>query len=392
VTNINQKKLNAYIMAMYIFQFGFLQPIASLVNSQIPIAGFTILLFIALLLNNKFRIKTYVIIAFILISAYFLLSSLFLALNTASVLMLYLEFLIKGFSAFIVASITVDSNEIYKAFLNISVINFVSIAAYPISSFLDSMNYMRFGYAMVPSVIMFFYATIDSKFKNPLWVLFAISSLFLTLVYGSRGPIVVIFLFLLISFVFANVNRIKKILLVCISTILLFFIVNNNILLRIADYIYHDMGISTYSLTKIRVMLTKGIMASSSGRDVIYNKIVDLIQLNPYFGYGIGFININWDTTAHNIILQILIECGIFGLVLWLIIWVFCINKYAKMSLVKDKGLFRVTTLIIAIAFGRLLISSDMWLRPEYWFVLSLLLGFNYETKRNIPSRMLVYN
>lgn len=379
-------------MAMYIFQFGFLQPIASLVNSQIPIAGFTILLFIALLLNNKFRIKTYVIIAFILISAYFLLSSLFLALNTASVLMLYLEFLIKGFSAFIVASITVDSNEIYKAFLNISVINFVSIAAYPISSFLDSMNYMRFGYAMVPSVIMFFYATIDSKFKNPLWVLFAISSLFLTLVYGSRGPIVVIFLFLLISFVFANVNRIKKILLVCISTILLFFIVNNNILLRIADYIYHDMGISTYSLTKIRVMLTKGIMASSSGRDVIYNKIVDLIQLNPYFGYGIGFININWDTTAHNIILQILIECGIFGLVLWLIIWVFCINKYAKMSLVKDKGLFRVTTLIIAIAFGRLLISSDMWLRPEYWFVLSLLLGFNYETKRNIPSRMLVYN
>lgn len=392
MTNINQKKLNAYIMAMYIFQFGFLQPIASLVNSQIPIAGFTILLFIALLLNNKFRIKTYVIIAFILISAYFLLSSLFLALNTASVLMLYLEFLIKGFSAFIVASITVDSNEIYKAFLNISVINFVSIAAYPISSFLDSMNYMRFGYAMVPSVIMFFYATIDSKFKNPLWVLFAISSLFLTLVYGSRGPIVVIFLFLLISFVFANVNRIKKILLVCISTILLFFIVNNNILLRIADYIYHDMGISTYSLTKIRVMLTKGIMASSSGRDVIYNKIVDLIQLNPYFGYGIGFININWDTTAHNIILQILIECGIFGLVLWLIIWVFCINKYAKMSLVKDKGLFRVTTLIIAIAFGRLLISSDMWLRPEYWFVLSLLLGFNYETKRNIPSRMLVYN
>jgi hypothetical protein len=32
VISIDKEKLNAYIMAMYIFQFGFLQPLASIIN------------------------------------------------------------------------------------------------------------------------------------------------------------------------------------------------------------------------------------------------------------------------------------------------------------------------------------------------------------------------
>jgi len=282
VSEIYREKFNAYIMAMFIFQFGFLQPIASLVNSQIPIAGFSLLLLLALLLNNRFIIKGYVILTFLLVSVYFLVTSLVLTNNTQVIMLIYFEFLVKSFSAFIIGSLTVDDKVLYKSFLNVSIVNFASIAMFPIVGFLDSMNYMRFGYAMVPSVIMFFYAVYDSKFKNPIWVILAATSLFLSLVYGSRGPMVVIFMFLLAVFIFSNIKKIKKIASIIIGASLFFLAVSNNRLLKLIDYIYFDVGITTYALAKLRMMLISGLLESSSGRDVIYEKIFNAIRIQSY--------------------------------------------------------------------------------------------------------------
>ena len=153
--DINRNTINAYIMAMFVFQFGFLQPVASMVNSQLPIAGFTLMLLLAVLVNNKFKLKKYVLMTFLISGLTFLACSVFMPNLTKTVLQIYGEFLFKSFSAFVIASIPVDGRELYDAFLRFSIINFLAIVLFPFVNFLDSMNYMRFGYAMAPSVIMF---------------------------------------------------------------------------------------------------------------------------------------------------------------------------------------------------------------------------------------------
>ena len=134
---IKKTKINAYIIALYVFQFGLLQPIASLVNSQWPIAAFTLILLVIMFLYNGIRIKKYVIIALTLISIHFLLNTIIFKKNVTIISSIYLDFLLKGFSAFIVGSLLVRGEELGEAFLKISVLNFFAIVLVQFVSFLD---------------------------------------------------------------------------------------------------------------------------------------------------------------------------------------------------------------------------------------------------------------
>ncbi|MFY9504238.1 MAG: hypothetical protein WAQ32_04235, partial [Dethiobacteria bacterium] len=91
--DINRNTINAYIMAMFVFQFGFLQPVASMVNSQLPIAGFTLMLLLAVLVNNKFKLKKYVLMTFLISGLTFLACSVFMPNLTKTVLQIYGVFL-----------------------------------------------------------------------------------------------------------------------------------------------------------------------------------------------------------------------------------------------------------------------------------------------------------
>ena len=163
--------------------------------------------------------------------------------------------------------------------------------------------------------------------------------------------------------------------------IMAFLLVRSQLIIELLDYIYYQVGIKSYSLNKFRLMLSNGIVESSSGRDVIYLTIIDLIKDKPFIGYGIGIIQQIMDKTAHNMFLQIVVETGIIGLFIWGLIWMFCIKMLIGMKLNNDMGFYRVTILLLSIAFGRLLISSDIWLRPEYWFALSLCISYSLRSK-----------
>lgn len=389
---IGNSKINAYIMALYIFQFGLLQPIASIVNSQLPIAIFTVILVILMLLNNKWRIKKYVIVSFIIISVCFLLNALISENNPTIVLGIYFEFLLKSFSAFLIASLDTEENELYNAFLKIGILNFVAIGLFPFTGFLDSMNYMRFGYAMVPSIMIFIFALIKKEKPKGIFFLLTLLSLSLTIVYGNRGPLVALILFGLLIFIFSKqIKLITKFILLSISCMIVTVIIKYDLLIKFLDYIYFDLGIKSYTLEKIRMMILVGISESSSGRESIYSTLWYYIDESPLIGWGVGFSQIILGGTAHNIILQILLESGLLGLIIWGILWLYCLYKYIKITKLNKIGLFSIATIIIASSIGRLLVSSDMWLRPEFWFALSLLLAyrgieiknksFNYQPK-----------
>lgn len=365
-------------MALFIFQFGLLQPIASMVNSQSPIALFTLLLTIIALVVNKFQIKKYVIIILISISLIFLLNSI-LHSNLIDSLMLYIEFLAKGFSAIYIASLKVDEDHLLNAFTKLALFNFFAIFLYPFLDIFDSMNYMRFGYAMIPSLMMFFYAYKKSMKSTEkfIWLLLFVASIILTILYGSRGSVVVLTIFILLLTLFSNkVTGLKKIAIITtFSIFLLLLFLNTNLIGNLINFLNKNLGINSYALVKFEKMFNEGLRDSSSGRDVIYSNLFNLFKESPFFGQGIGSSQVHLGFTAHNILLQILVETGSIGLIIWFLIWLYLFGKYKLLTKFGDSSYFKISTLLIAASFGRLLVSSDMWLRPEYWFLISLLLN-----------------
>ena len=387
VKHIDKERINAYLMAMYFFQFGFLQPIASFANSQVPIAGFSLILVLVMLINNGFKVKKYVIITFLLTSAFLLVNSLVYLSNSGSILKIYGEFVLKGFSAFLIASVPVKTDELYTAFLRMSIVNFVAIFMFPFVGFLDSMNYMRFGYAMIPSALMFLCASYDSKFRNPTWIILAIVSLSLSIVFGSRGPIIVVALFIILLFLSSHgISLLRRVKWLFVSTIGIFVIIKYQLIAKLIDYIQFSSGVRSYSLSKIRMMMDSGLAASSSGRNSIYERILMLINENPVIGHGVGVTQSTINFTAHNIFLQILIESGFIGMIIWIVVWVFLARKYLEVRNAAQLKTHSIVTLIVAVSIGRLLVSSDMWLRPEYWFAMSMLLGFKHPGKIGVKT------
>lgn len=376
-------------MAMYVFQFGFLQPIASLVNSQVPVAVFTLILILVALFYNEFKFKRYVVIFSIVLNTFFLANAIVLSPHARKILAVYVEFLAKGLSAFIIASLPVDDEELYNSFLVISVVNFFAIGLYPFVSFLSSMNYMRFGYAMLPSVIMFAYALFDSKFRSVFWLAAFFLSSLLMLIYGSRGTIVTLLIYPVLIFVSSKtISAKKKLLFLVIVTTFTLMTIKFDLLTKGLDYLYFDMGIKTYSLAKLRMMTASGLAASSSGRDTIYKALVEIIRKSPAIGHGVGAAQryLGEGYTAHNIFLQILVETGIVGLICWSSVWFFCLIEYSRIGKARGIGFYRIVTMLGAISFGRLLVSSDMWLRPEYWFFTSMLIS-SYVGRNRIGSQ-----
>lgn len=366
-------------MALFIFQFGLMQPIAALVNTQTPVAAFTLLLVAIMLLNNNFKIKSYVIVGFLLVSIFYISNYLFFEQIREVLVVGYLMFITKGFSGFLFGSLDAKNNKIYKAFLSTAIINALLLSLYPFTSFMHNvMNYMRFGYAIIPSALMFWIAFICNKnYKKIIWFIVALFYSLLSIIYGPRGTIIVLILFFVLLFIFNQQLALnKKVLISIAGSMVIFLVIKMNILIQIIDFIQYNLGIRTYTISKIRMALNHGIIESSSGRDLIYESIWNHFLENPIFGNGVMYVQaMSGGGTAHNLILQILVETGILGLLIWLIIAFYLLYKYRNISKLSLDGLFGITTMVLSISVGRLLVSSDMWLRPEFWFVISLLIN-----------------
>ncbi|PID23863.1 O-antigen ligase [Sporosarcina sp. P7] len=373
-------RINAYIMALFIFQFGFLQPIASIVNSQWPIAVFTLSLLIFSVLKNGFKMKRYVLYTFVILTIYFFLNALVYQESSLIILAIYLGFVSKGFAGLILGSLDTDWKNLNNAFIKVAIFNFCMVAPFPFMNFLDSMNYMRFGYALIPSVLIFYMLALNKGKYKWFWTLLFATSFLLMSLYGSRGTFIAVLIFVLIVLVFnKKISVIKKVSTLVIIGLIVYIIGKFNFISRVVDFLYFDMGIKSYSLAKLRLTLDTSLLEASSGRDGIYSSLMTLISKNPVYGYGIGYAQKTLDFTAHNIFLQVLLESGIVGLIIWSLIWVYCIKKVIAINNNFKVEYFRLVALLIALALGRLLVSSDVWLRPEYWFTISLLINFKSE-------------
>lgn len=389
---LNSRTINSILVGAFVFQFGFMQAVAAIFRSQLPVAVFSLLLLFLAFYVNYQKINIRVIYALLLITLYFFLEMIFRDDPQNIRLAVYLEFLFKSFSAFIIGSLVVKGSSLFSACKYFALLSFIVLLPHPFTRY-GAMNYMRFGYAMIPTAIMFFFASMQSKSKIKFmcWLSLFFLSSFLAFIYGSRGAMLVLLIAMLFYIYFNKrcdkyISTAKWLLPVTavvsyrfMESILLFFAVN--------------LGISSYALTKFSMTFSRGFWEASSGRYRIYSRVMEYFQENILFGRGVAYTQVlagSTGSTAHNVFLQILVEGGIILMIVWLCVWLYSLVKYIKVS-EYENGYFEVITLIVASALGRLLFSSDMWLRPEYWLALSMLLTFSKkktieDTKQCIPD------
>lgn len=369
-----ENKISAYILAVFFFQYGLVLPLILFMNSQIPLVFSTLILSILMILHNDIKASVSSIMMLLITSIYFLLCILWNQGNEITIGVIFTEYIIKSYLAFLMGGRYFEEETVFQAFEKISVVNAIILIIVFFAGLLDDDSYMRYGYAMAPSVLMLFasifYGNRLGLFKTGLLMI----SFLLMIIYGSRGPILVLLLFLVLLF-FENkkISKLKKLFVTIFFSAFIFASFKINLANRILSFLYYNLGFQTYSIEKMLLMLESGLAASSSGRYVLYINVINLIKENIIFGYGIGYAQIKLGYTVHNIFLQILLESGIIGLLIWMSIWIYGGIKFKNTIRYRHDKMAIILIIVLSCALGRLMLSSDMWLRPEYWLGLSLL-------------------
>ncbi len=375
---INNTKSNTMLVLLYFFQYGLLLPITVVLKGQYPIAIFTVLLFCYALLNNRLIISSYSVLAFILP-----LSALLLKLpfepyvpETNVAMELIISFFAIGMSGILIGSLRFSQEHFLSYGYKLGLLNFFLLALIPFTSlYLEEINYMRFGYAMLPSVIFSFLFLFRDSNKKWTFIIFCLSFGEL-LLFGARGAMLTFMLFALIYLFF--ISDITKKIKLYISFFLFFILISLKFLLEYLIESLDNFGLYSYALTKyLNVFNGDSIASTSSGRDDIYGLAFKRIEESFWFGSPLNTCFLDTGSTYyHNIILDILVNFGIIGFSFFFLFIFYNIFKVVSSNSKERKMIFFV---LFLIAMGRLFVSSSFWQRPEFWIFVGYCVNYTYK-------------
>ncbi len=367
---INKSVLDkkALLVLLYFCQYGLLLPLTSFLQSNIPIMVFTII--IVLYINYKYGIRLSSRTRFLMLAPLVILMlKIPFELDYPNVAFeMLIAFLTIGISGILIGSLDFS----YESFLyygnRIAWLNFLLLFYIP---FLDiyryEVGYMAFGYAILPSVVFSFTDIIRKKNIKSSFILFVLSFLEL-LIFGARGAMLtfIIYAFVLVFFTSITSFKLKSIV---ISIIVGFALTMFTLFQYLTDVVGKYGGYS-YSLTQyLNVFNGKSISTTSSGRDFIFAKAYSRIWESPFFGSPLNTVFKDTGTTYyHNLFLDLFVNYGIIFSLLFLL---YLLVKFFSVIRTNNNTLKVVFLILFMIPFGRLLVSSSFWQRPEFWVFMS---------------------
>ena len=179
-----------------------------------------------------------------------------------------------------------------------------------------ALDNMDSSYKVLPSILFLVLCVFEYK---KLWAIpFIILGGILLLSYGTRGPMLVLFVFLgyyAISYVFRKGSFILKLLAVFLIGFALYCMIFDNVLSDIAEYLklkFEEMGFST----RIFDFFIEDDIANDTGREKLYDEVKAGIAAKPIFGYGLMGDRVLLDGRyVHNIAYELMTHYGvIFGI------------------------------------------------------------------------------
>ena len=143
------------------------------------------------------------------------------------------------------------------------------------------------------------------------------------------------------------------------------------------------VGIYSYALKTIQIMLTRDSNYIFSSRTDIWNVAAEWISRKTFFGYGVGAFEVKNNVYTHNVFLDIAVPFGITGLVVFVIVLFHSIYKMLH-NPCRSYRLFQGLCLgcwLIPMQF-----SLTMWNVSMFWVYWSLYL-YDNKYRRRVNGR-----
>ncbi|MBU5294113.1 O-antigen ligase family protein [Anaerosalibacter bizertensis] len=239
-------------------------------------------------------------------------------------------------------------------------------------------------YMLLPTIVYMDELLEKFSFKS---LFISMMSLFVILALGSRGPIMCIGVFTILKVINISKDLNYKtiaiyLMITAIGLIVLFYFDT------ILESLYNLLLNFEIRSRSIELFLKDEI--DLSGRDRLYEKVIQEIKNNPISGIGLaGDRSVINGTYAHNIIIEILANFGIIlgGALLLSLIFIsfkalFTSNKYVS----------NFIAIWFSIGFIHLMVSSSYITDLKFWIFLGLISRFvkdNKTIKNNFPKKYL---
>lgn len=226
-------------------------------------------------------------------------------------------------------------------------------------------NYLALGYTigmglLISTVCVFF--SEQSRFKKMLLLIMSLFFMFLLFVLGGRGPLISVTISLLIPilyrtrFILDNKPRIKK--------YFVFIVILLVAVVSISIYLYSKDS-ATATLTRILLLFEPGLGTSAGIRAEYYLAAYRLWLAKPFFGHGIG----SWPiliglpdvySYPHNLLLEIMVELGLMGLILFGFILFWALKGFIQSKYSKSISSSMVILMMFINAFIGAMFSGDI--------------------------------
>ena len=372
-----QEKRATRLFVLFLFQFGLLLPLTPILAHSILISAFTVVLTMYALVYGLFRISRSTIFLFC-IPLFLLLVKLpfeYSVIEEGSDvgLQFLVGFLTIGVAGILFGTVRCSVSYFFKVANKVAWINFLLIGFIPFTSLYGesdlSINYMKYGYAILPIVLVAYTNIIRGHTSIAEWGLF-LCSLLSMIVFGARGAQLTFILFFLVSFLF--LSRVRFIWKLLISVVILIGVFALPYLLTQLISILDQYGVSSYPIAKYKELLSgTDFIDTSSGRNFLYEYAYLRILEHPLLGnpFNSCYVDTGGDYYYyHNVFLDLLVNYGtiVTGVLILLLLYVLW-SIFTRGTL-EEKHLIII---LFIIPFGRLMVSSSFWLRPEFWLFLS---------------------
>jgi len=199
------------------------------------------------------------------------------------------------------------------------------------------------------------------------------------MVLGSRGALLCIAVYLVIMLV---KQKSFKVLFGVTFFLGSMYIFSKNIFSLIEKTI-EDIGISSRT---IGMFLNNDIITHLSGREYLYEVIIDKIQQNPFAYKGINASYIIYDGAyPHNIFLELIYDLGliIFIPVLCLLVFLSYKTIFSERSDVNE-----IECILFSMAIPSLLVSGSLWVSWNFWMWFALAVKQHVFLLRNYSQPM----
>lgn len=370
---------NSLLLALFIMQYTLILPFTKVISPTLLTAGTSLLiLFLFALLNKTIRINLHFAIALAIINLAILLKVL---LFPSSDISIFLVFAYTALPAAFAAAYDYDFQLVLKNLYKISLLSFLLVFWYP---FIGEQSYMRFGYAVLPNVLFILCELLYNK-KKRLIIIIAGAICFALLVemfvFGARGSFFSLLLFFAIEELLINREHLKRKLAIFLGVLLAVY--NIGPIIGLINNTLRKLGIRSYALIKYRMQMNRGIEIASSGRGNLYDTAIEQLKQSPIFGLPILLSNEDGSMVyVHNLFLQTWMDLGIAGLAILIGFLLFVIWKIWRRDIGRNDRI--LIAAVFSISIGRLLFSSVLWRRPEFWLLVFMSMKMGKSQNNNI--------